>query len=136
MPRASQHRASGGQAGTDPPEADWSRNERPATRHGLAPSFGGGDRGLGGLVVGGFSGFRGRLSPNGPPSRRVGYRGPFGDDPVLGRLGVGGFSGFRGLLSPNGPPSRRLAPGGFYGDLGSCGVNAAPLRRRPAAGKQ
>jgi hypothetical protein len=28
------------------------------------------ERGLGGLVVNGFVGFRGRLSPNGPPSHR------------------------------------------------------------------
>jgi hypothetical protein len=31
-------RASEGQAGTDPPQADWSRSERPRDGMGLAPS--------------------------------------------------------------------------------------------------
>jgi len=42
-----------------------------ATRHGPAPSLGGGERGLGGLVVNGLAGFRGPGRPNDPPSRRL-----------------------------------------------------------------
>jgi len=41
---------------------------RPGKSH--QGSFGG-DRGLGGLVVSGFAGFRGRLLPNGPQSPRL-----------------------------------------------------------------
>ena len=42
-----------------------------ATWHGLAPSFGGGGCGLGGMVVDGLAGFRGPGWPNGPPSPRL-----------------------------------------------------------------
>ncbi len=58
MPRRSQHRASGGQD---------AQSERPARWHRLTPSFNGGERVLGVLVVSGWGEWEiGR--PNGPPS--------------------------------------------------------------------
>ena len=99
-----QHRASGGQD---------ARSERPARWHGLAPSLGGCDRGLGGLVVNvqWSSGDR-----EGPTARlrSWGSQGSFGGDGGSGGLAVNAWLSSE-AGSPNGPPSPRLAPGGFYG---------------------
>ena len=44
-PERSWQGESGGHAGTDPPEADWSLRERPATRHGQPRAASRGDPG-------------------------------------------------------------------------------------------
>ena len=90
-----------GMAGTDPPEADWSHSECPARWHGPAPSLGEGCSASVGWLgtrpgrVGGerLTGFRGHLSPNGPPSPRLAPGG------FYGKGAVGGTRRRRGIFA-------------------------------------
>jgi len=113
-----------------------------ATRHGLAPSLGGGDRGLG--LVGGerLAGFRGPGWPNGPPSRRLapgGFyaltRAEYGC--VRGEPGGGpGWGGGVGTEARgrSGSGILPVAPGGEVagqpGAVGRMGLDPCRARRR------
>ena len=68
--------------------------QRPAVGSYTCRGLVGRERGLGGLVVGGFVGFRGRLSPNGPPSLRLAPGGFYGKGDWL-RAQRGAFTLFQ-----------------------------------------
>jgi len=104
-----QHRASGGQD---------ARSERPARWHGLAPSLGGWDHRLGGLLVNARRSSEAG-SPNGPPSPRLAPGGFYGRG---WRMSKSRWHGGMGLSSGgalgDGPPADE--------DLGEQGEEAGP----------
>jgi hypothetical protein len=78
-------------AGLQPAESHVAAGLQPAEWAGYKPAptaevreSASGDRGLGFLVVNGYTNSRKRLSPNGPPSHRLKFPGLFGCASVLG----------------------------------------------------
>jgi len=74
--------------------------QRPAVGSYTCRGLVGREGGLGGLAVNGFSGFRGRLSPNGPPSPRLAPGGFY--ERGLARWGCGGRVGWDRVVGGGG----------------------------------